>query len=230
MVSLAELSIKNNRFHHGYFLLGDKKDGFAYGKNSAKTILDVLNVESHPDCAILEHDTFGVGESHELARKIFQRPVQGDKKVFIILAGSLTREAANALLKIFEEPPLGTYIFFSLPNQVGIPKTLRSRFVVRYVTKNESKAIMSDDGLEFLRASLSDRLKKIKNTGKDRLANQALFFSLINAFFSCRMYKKVTEPLVILSIKDGLNYINDKGSMPSMFLENLALILPRHVE
>ena len=40
-------------------------------------------------------------------------PFAGEHKVVIIAANRAYHEAQNALLKLFEEPPPGTFIFFS---------------------------------------------------------------------------------------------------------------------
>ena len=230
MNSILDLHIKNGRFHHGYFLVGEAEQAKSKAEEMTKVILGSKTLLGHLDCAVFDYSVFGIEESHYLAHRIFQRPIVGENKVFIVLADSLTREAGNALLKIFEEPPSGTYVFFSLPRLVNVPKTLRSRFIVVAMAENNQVENKNSPGFKFLLATLPDRLKQIKVTSKDRLASQTLIFSIADSFFFSRISKNISDRQVFSSLQDALDYAGDRGSMPTMLLEHLALVLPRHVE
>jgi DNA polymerase III subunit delta' len=97
---------------------------------------------THPDFYYAEGqlkigDRDGGGGFHEsdeatardLVRQLSMHSYAGGKRVFILGDADFTREAANALLKFFEEPPDGVLLLLTT-NAVGrIIPTIRSRLV-----------------------------------------------------------------------------------------------------
>ncbi len=64
----------------------------------------------------------------QLQADIFLLPVEADKKVYIIDdAHTLTRDAANCLLKTLEEPPLDSLLILVTANPAALLSTVRSR-------------------------------------------------------------------------------------------------------
>lgn len=64
----------------------------------------------------------------QLQADISLRPVEADKKVYIIDdAHTLTRDAANCLLKTLEEPPLDSLMILVTANPAALLSTVRSR-------------------------------------------------------------------------------------------------------
>ena len=63
-----------------------------------------------------------------LSKEICEYPYESEKRVIIIdQAETLTREAANALLKTLEEPPPYNHFFLITSAEKEIPPTIRSR-------------------------------------------------------------------------------------------------------
>ena len=97
---------------------------------------------THPDFYFAEGqlkigDRDGGGGFHEsdeatardLVRQLSMHSYAGGKRVFILGDADFTREAANALLKFFEEPPDGVLLLLTT-NAVGrVIPTIRSRLV-----------------------------------------------------------------------------------------------------
>ena len=84
---------------------------------------------SHPDLIIIEGDSsIGIDQSRMLSKEICEYPYESEKRIIIIdQAETLTREAANALLKTLEEPPPYNHFFLITSAEKEIPPTIRSR-------------------------------------------------------------------------------------------------------
>jgi DNA polymerase III subunit delta' len=84
---------------------------------------------SHPDLILIEGDnSIGIDQSRMLSKEICEYPYESEKRVIIIdQAETLTREAANALLKTLEEPPPYNHFFLITSAEKEIPPTIRSR-------------------------------------------------------------------------------------------------------
>lgn len=72
--------------------------------------------------------SIGIDEIREIRQLAFMRPMAGRYRVFILEeAERMSIEAANALLKILEEPPIYAYFILLTSNIDLIPATIRSR-------------------------------------------------------------------------------------------------------
>ena len=89
--------------------------------------------DTHPDLVALPHDSDGDDLGVELVRSAVvegaqQSPLLGSQRVFILPgAERLGLPAANALLKVLEEPPPGTYLLMTVASEAQLLKTIRSR-------------------------------------------------------------------------------------------------------
>ncbi|CAA7599866.1 DNA polymerase III, delta subunit [Acididesulfobacillus acetoxydans] len=84
----------------------------------------------HPDVTVMGPQKASLGIEQVLAwqEKIYRKPYEGKFKVFLLEeADLLTVPAANALLKVIEEPPPVTVIVLSAQNQESLLPTVRSR-------------------------------------------------------------------------------------------------------
>jgi DNA polymerase III subunit delta' len=85
---------------------------------------------THPDVSVIENgsEDIKIESIRELQRLINYRPYEGRKKVFIIdNAHRLTAEAANAILKILEEPPQNSVLLLITDKPGLLFKTVISR-------------------------------------------------------------------------------------------------------
>ncbi len=190
-----------------------------------QALLNNLSFEkkANPDAYSREFETFGIDEARDLSGWAIMRPIAGERKVAVIRALSFTTEAQNALLKLFEEPPLDTYFFIILPNNAGILPTLLSRVRVASL-KEENEA---DEKLEsFLYASVSLRLamlsplikSKDKKRSRDFLRSlEQKVNGLPNQFnHKFNMAKKILE---------AEKYVGVRGASLKIILEHLAISL-----
>ena len=88
-----------------------------------------LDRGSHPDLIVIEgENSIGIDQSRMLSKEICEYPYESKKRVIIIdQAETLTREAANALLKTLEEPPPYNHFFLITSAEQEVPATIRSR-------------------------------------------------------------------------------------------------------
>lgn len=85
---------------------------------------------NHPDVLWLKplKTTIGIEQVLAWQAKVFLKHYEGNYKVSVIEnADALTLPAANALLKVIEEPPERTIIILSAENAEGILPTIQSR-------------------------------------------------------------------------------------------------------
>ena len=88
--------------------------------------------------------------ARDLKNRASESALGNTGKFFIIDTKAIVHEAQDALLKLFEEPTVGTHFFFILPNSEILKDTFRSRFqIVRrgqgaIVTKNALHPALRD--------------------------------------------------------------------------------------
>ncbi|ODA41560.1 DNA polymerase III subunit delta' [Desulfosporosinus sp. BG] len=90
---------------------------------------------NHPDVLWLKplKTTIGIEQVLTWQEKVYRKHYEGNYKVSIIEhADSVTLPAANALLKVIEEPPERTIIILSAENAEGILPTIQSRAQLVY--------------------------------------------------------------------------------------------------
>ena len=96
----------------------------------AKSLNGKIADRFHPDCHEIAPtgQTIKVDVIRELKQKIYFHPLEGRAKVVIIdNADAMTEAAANALLKILEEPPSVTYFILISSKPAKLLPTIRSR-------------------------------------------------------------------------------------------------------
>jgi DNA polymerase-3 subunit delta' len=90
-------------------------------------------VQTFPDVLIIPPDPpqmmIKVDQVRRVIHSIYYRPNEGRQKVYIFTDSAFMKEAANALLKILEEPPEFATIFLLADNASSLLPTIRSRCV-----------------------------------------------------------------------------------------------------
>lgn len=92
----------------------------------------LLAAGNHPDLTTVEPEepgkAIGVDRIRALANFLYLRPHIASRKVTLISpADAMNINAANSLLKLLEEPPLGSVIILVSSNVSVLPATIRSR-------------------------------------------------------------------------------------------------------
>lgn len=92
-----------------------------------------LFIQSHPDVLVIPPDPpqlmIKVDQVRRVTETIYHRPTAGGRRVFIFSDSAFMKEAANALLKVLEEPPEFATIFLLTENPGEFLPTIRSRCV-----------------------------------------------------------------------------------------------------
>ncbi len=93
-----------------------------------------LFVQTHPDVLIIPPDPpqlmIKVDQVRHVIQTIYYRPTDGRERVYIFTDSAFMKEAANALLKVLEEPPEFATIFLLTENPGELLPTIRSRSIV----------------------------------------------------------------------------------------------------
>jgi DNA polymerase-3 subunit gamma/tau len=139
-------AVREGRLAHAFLFTGPRGTGKT---SSARILAKMVNCEQGPTedpCGVCEQCTSirdgshldvveidaashgGVDDARELREKAPTAPVQGREKVYIIdEAQRLSREAFDALLKVFEEPPPGVRFVLATTEPHKMPATIIGR-------------------------------------------------------------------------------------------------------
>ena len=140
--------IRNNNISHSYMFIGKDSIGkMLFAKEFAKAILCIdntkpcdrckscieFNTHNNPDFTVIEADgnTIKTDQIRELVKKVYEKPIVSNKKVYIINDSNLmTKEAQNSLLKTLEEPPAYMTIILVGRNESSFLTTIKSRCTI----------------------------------------------------------------------------------------------------
>jgi DNA polymerase-3 subunit delta' len=88
-------------------------------------------IQPHPDVLILPPDPpqllIKLGQVRILIQRAHYLPAEAPRRIFILTAANMMKEAANSLLKILEEPPDTVHIIILAENPGELLPTIRSR-------------------------------------------------------------------------------------------------------
>jgi DNA polymerase III delta prime subunit len=171
--------------HHAYFIEGEREAVLAKLESFLDKAFKIVR-QGHPDVHYAEHESFGIDEGRELQSMQSMKPVAGDKKIFIIVLRSITSEAQNSLLKVFEEPTPGTHFFIISSSQSILLPTLRSRVVVVSHTSARNQNFESEMA-EFIKMPLKERLAYVAEMIEEKDKSKAEVF--LNALVA-ELHKK----------------------------------------
>jgi DNA polymerase III delta prime subunit len=173
--------------------------------------------QANPDALHLELENLGIEEARDLTAWALKKAF-GARKVAVITTGSITSEAQNALLKLFEEPPENTYFFVSLANLGGVLPTLLSRVQTLELGDQE---IEEDLSSKFIKSDLSGRYKIINTIIKNKDKEKAkILISQISNTVKERRNKEEME-MILKSEK----FLQGRSGSLKMILENVAINL-----
>lgn len=127
-----------NKLSHAYLLItADKANVKEYLKLFAKLVVGadkrsekLIDDGIHPDVHVFPKsgDSVLKEDVSALIAESFLKPVEGDKKIFLLSGGeSMNASSQNKLLKTLEEPPSGVHIFIGATSEYPILPTVRSR-------------------------------------------------------------------------------------------------------
>jgi DNA polymerase-3 subunit delta' len=231
---------KANRLSHAYLLLTADEDNLqGYLKIFAELLAcnqeepcgecrtcRLIDQKVHPDVITYpkKDKTVSSEEINELIEESFIRPIECDKKIFVIEnAQTMNLSAQNKLLKTLEEPPRNVHIILGATNEFSLLPTIKSR-----VKKLEIPAFDKNTLIDALKQDCPDleRLETAVACGDGTVGKAK---ALYNDQDLIELNQMVVDLLVnMMSSKDVLKYstlIADKKVDVSQFLSVLELIL-----
>jgi DNA polymerase III delta prime subunit len=217
-----KLPIYSKSLHHAYFIVGDKNAIWEEVIEFLKKELSFL-IQANPDFWSGKFDTFTIDDARNLTELHIRKPFAGDRKIFLMSANSITVEAQNALLKLFEEPILGNHFFLVMPEDKTIIPTLRSR--LSFVSLLGEVKEKNELGKKFLGLNLSDRLKWVGKISERKSKEEAK--ELVRSIMDILHQKSSNENSTILKdLIKAEDYLSDRSPSIKMLLEHIAHITP----
>ncbi len=180
----------------------------------ASNLPDELKKEG-ADTAHLAKSSFGIDDARLLTKMSASRGWENGRH-FVVFAESMTEEAQNALLKLFEEPPQDTVFYLVIPSPSILLPTLQSRLISAKRGISDQENSLTD---EFIKMSYGERLDLIAKLAKkdsDSLKRLVIDLGKVD------IKDKKTKQSLLLATK----YISNRGASKKMLVEELALSLP----
>ena len=222
--------------HHAFSIEAEAEEGIFIAQAWAEKKLSI-KVQGNPDFTVLRYGLFTVADARGVAELTSGAAFTGGKKVIIIAAGRAYHEAQNALLKVFEEPPEGTYLFLILPSLGGLLPTLRSRVQILNANYGLRKSNIPEMAEEFIKATKEKRslVRKKLTSGKDdeekrELRDEAI--ALINGIEALAYGARFAKPNIIELLSDIATlrtHLYDRSAPVKMILEHLSLVIPKNL-
>lgn len=176
---MKELSahFKSGKLYHAYCIAAEVAGALANGVTGAAHIAGVVpklkeffekelgfKTIGNPDFHHISKESFGIEDSRRLKELHLSKPVgTSGLKIFIIETNSMTHEAQNSLLKVFEEPQEGVHFFIVVPSLEILLPTLRSRLMVITAGDNsdlaEGVGVSNDEARTFLKLPIKEKIK-----------------------------------------------------------------------
>lgn len=154
-----EKAVKQNKTSHSYLFvgisgIGKKMIAKEFAKmllclneeqycNNCKSCLEFQN-NNQPDFIQIEPEgnSIKIEQIRELQKRVQEKPIISNKKIYIIDdADLMTQEAQNCLLKTLEEPPEFTTIILIGSNENAFLPTIKSRCMILHFQKIEDQEI-----------------------------------------------------------------------------------------
>ena len=218
--------------HHAFVIESEAEEGIGAALAWVEKELGV-KTENNPDISVLRHGLFSVADARRVSELAAGVAFAGESKAIIIAASRAYHEAQNALLKVFEEPPAGTYLFLIMPSLGGLLPTLRSRVHVLDRNVRHQVSYIPESAREFLKATKEKRSAMIKkiagHKGGDAAVAREEAIALLNGIEA--MYRNqipITQCVALLSDIATLRpYLYDRSAPVKMILEHIAVVMPR---
>jgi DNA polymerase III delta prime subunit len=209
--------------HHAYYI----EDALSKWEDyQHKVRVDEGYGENDPNFVTRVYEKFGIDEARGLIELSSLRNT-GARAVYFLTAASMTSEAQQALLKLFEEPQQGTTYILLVPHGTLIP-TLKSRFMA-FPRKVEAEASTTGQAREFLASPYKKRSDWIAATLKEEEDSRERVRTFLNELEG-ELYTKIGQGHEYLKgleeIQHFRQYLSDRSPSLKMILEHFAATLP----
>jgi hypothetical protein len=223
----------NSIDHHAYVVAGQKD-------TLVPALLDIFSnkfgiaINANPDFSVFHFESLGIDEARKVKELQSMKSLGASKRIFVISTNSITVQAQNAMLKMFEEPTENTHYFIVVPSTSFFIDTLLSRMVV--LENALAPLCHSREGgnpvlnsKTFLKSTYPERLKMIEKflkAFKDNKEGKSVannFFSEVEVLLAKDVKGNKEALEKVLEIK---KYVFDTSSSLKILLETLASVLP----
>lgn len=151
-------------------------------------------VQTFPDVLVIPPDPpqmlVKVDQVRHVTANVYYKPSEGRQKVYIFAESNFMKEAANALLKVLEEPPPFATLFLLAENANALLPTIRSRCITLHLSPLSVEEIERD--LAY-RPEWTAAQKKLVARLSNGALGRARHFNL-NAYLAAR-----TDALLLLT-------------------------------
>ena len=227
----------NRDAHHAYVVMGGAEAPDELFKMLERSL--AIATKGNPDFHYQKFESFTVDEARALKAQEEQKAfAPGAKKIFVIEADSITMQAQNSLLKMFEEPTVDSH-FFLVGNCVkNLIPTLLSRVATMELESAPTAPPAAGGAKAFLSLSVPERLafvKKLSDDIKDEKKTKSEALSLVQEIESAVYTRSkkaggtktaLNEAYILEDIEMCRGYLGDSGASVKMLLEYVALIVP----
>ncbi len=238
--------------HHAYYI-EDSPQLFGAYTNGVRAAagLDM----NDPNFVAQQYEKFGIDDARHL-QQLAQLKTTSGSALFFLAISSMTSEAQQALLKLFEEPQAGVVFVLLVPHGTLLP-TLKSRCLTfpsvdvlhADATSPAGKKGNENDGAtvqakQFLAAPYKERSEMIakmlkptknkveagtENAGGDEDSAKEQARELLNALESV-LHKDIAKKEIrdaLADIAHFRTYLADRSPSLKMILEHFAATLPK---
>ena len=227
-------SLFPKNLYHSYVLEGNPEE-IAYSLRIYLEDRGEINKQSE-DMSLNLYDSFAIQDSQRIKEWYQNKPTDGKKKICIIGAKFINREAEQTLLKIIEEPTENSHFFIVVPDSSLLLGTILSR--VHLIRNGEG---INDEELkiakDFLNLNLPGRIEKVGEIIKEFKDNEnsgGLRYSailLINGIERI-IYERWKKDLdnedlkfILGELKNCREFLSIPGASVKMILEHIAIMI-----
>ncbi|MEK7646945.1 MAG: hypothetical protein AAB378_01050 [Patescibacteria group bacterium] len=218
--SLLASHIKSGRLTHGYLLTGSWDKARAVVLEAAKSVIaDFDATMAHADFYELSDILFGIDAAKDIIKKANLKSLHGGNKVFFLDADDLTREAANALLKLLEETSPDNHFFIRASSPDRILPTLRSRLTTIWLAKDDD-VFLTEHFSEFSKKSFTDQMCYVQKVAEDKDHKSAdLLLNACEVYYEKLFHNSETGKNwdAIARKLDGVSYTRELLASPAAY-------------
>jgi hypothetical protein len=235
-----------NNLHHAYLIEGNREEILPEIFGFFEEIK--VATSGNPDFYHNVFDNFKIEDAFSLRSFGNEKSVlENNKKIIVLCINRFTIDAQNVLLKLFEEPILGTHFFIITPDTDSLFKTFVSRF---YLIKDKNKSEESikqaekflamglQDRLDFIKNDLLEKEEKVSKESEDENSevnkiesNQTRALRFLNnlefVLLEKQNIEKYSNPDFFEQIFKVREFLRQPGSSVKMLLESIAISVPK---
>ncbi len=218
---LIETYGKGKNLHHAYIIEGEREAVRAQLFDFIEHNLEYAT-QGNPDFFHGSYESFSIDDARKLRDMQNTKAISGDRRICVIELLTMTVEAQNSLLKVFEEPNPGTHFFIITSTAEIFLPTLLSRMVV---IKNDSgQLIAGNDAKAFVKKTIPERLSFVAEIIEEK--DKARAITLVNDVIKTLHDNDKIDAVVLEELLRVREYLSDRSPSLKLLLEHVALIVP----